>query len=447
MPLMCYRVENMGRIRPEIVQQRIKFFERRFGKAHLFLAYHAAFPLALTPDLLYRLWANFQLDINGRILNIPWIAVSDLLLSSLCHEVGHELYEIDLAVRNELLKQLKGDEKFGLHRINELSDFLLAYVNQQLYSDDPDIQNFAQTQRWTALAYTRPNEVARELALTFSQLKESDSLNIIQVASLTNTLAEPLAQFQPLLTYGCAMEQFARGNLESASSQLDSLLTTEKKICVEGVNLPIPKQLKANLKQIKFSWNIYLKKLISITICTILFITLFFITFVALSPETFGGYQAPLAQVCKYITSFIFGLISFDICSKSFNKSGGFVKNWKSYVIGFTLIILSVTSFVALSPQEFGGDSAPFVEICKYITSAGLAAIGVYGFKDFNISRVFVNNWGINTFAVILSVTSFVALSPQTFGGNSAPFVEICKYITSAGLAALGIGFWIKRNF
>ncbi|GJD21959.1 hypothetical protein RIVM261_069150 [Rivularia sp. IAM M-261] len=55
----------MGRIRPEIVQQRIKFFERRFGKAHLFLAYHAAFPLALTPDLLYRLWACSAILMHG----------------------------------------------------------------------------------------------------------------------------------------------------------------------------------------------------------------------------------------------------------------------------------------------------------------------------------------------------------------------------------------------
>jgi hypothetical protein len=124
----------MSRIRYEIVHQRIKFFEKRFGKAHLYLAHHAAFPLALTPDLLYRLWANFQLDINGEILNIPWIAVADLLLSSLCHEVGHELYEMDLCVRNELLKQLKSDKKFGQKRINDLSGFLLAYIRVSAFN-------------------------------------------------------------------------------------------------------------------------------------------------------------------------------------------------------------------------------------------------------------------------------------------------------------------------
>ena len=40
----------------EATQGLIKSFEDRFesrsGKAHLYLAYHAAFPLMLTPDLL-----------------------------------------------------------------------------------------------------------------------------------------------------------------------------------------------------------------------------------------------------------------------------------------------------------------------------------------------------------------------------------------------------------
>ena len=52
---------------------------------HLFLAYHAAFPLALTPDLLYNIWAVYRRDVNDQLLDIPWVAVSDLLLSHLCH--------------------------------------------------------------------------------------------------------------------------------------------------------------------------------------------------------------------------------------------------------------------------------------------------------------------------------------------------------------------------
>jgi hypothetical protein len=230
----------MSKVKPEVANRRIESFQKRFGNNHLYLAYHAAFPLALTPDLLYRLWANFQWDIHGEFLNIPWIAVADLLLSSLCDEVGHELYEINVAVRSELLKRLQTDKKFSQQRINELSDFLLDYVKQQLQSNDPDVRDFAQTQRWVALAYTQPTEAARQLAISFSQLHEQDTSELVRMASLTETFVEPLAQFQPLLTYARGMGKFARGNLEAAKVEFDQALAEDNQIQVAGITLLIP---------------------------------------------------------------------------------------------------------------------------------------------------------------------------------------------------------------
>lgn len=61
----------MSRMTPEIASRHIKSFDKSFGEAHLYLACHAALPIALTPDLLYLLWKNFQRDINGEQLNIP----------------------------------------------------------------------------------------------------------------------------------------------------------------------------------------------------------------------------------------------------------------------------------------------------------------------------------------------------------------------------------------
>ncbi|WP_017318740.1 CHASE2 domain-containing protein [Mastigocladopsis repens] len=234
----------MSKMKLEVVKRRIESFEKRFGKVHLYLAYHAAFPLSLTPDLLYRLWANFQKDIHSEVLGIPWIAVADLLLSSLFNEVGHELYEMDLAVRNELLSRLKEDEKFAQQRINELSDFLLEYVQQQLLSDDPDIQDFAQAQRWVALAYTRPNEAARELALAFSKLDHKDKTELVRMASLAETFAEPLTEFQPLLIYARGMEKFARGNLKDAIDRLREVPKKGNVLQVAGIDLSIPEQLQ-----------------------------------------------------------------------------------------------------------------------------------------------------------------------------------------------------------
>ena len=104
-------------------KRRIATFEKKFGSAHLYLAYHAAFPMTLTPDLLYSIWANFPYNNHDEFLNIPWIAVADLLLSSLCKEIEYELFEIEEYVRKELLQRLKTNVNFE-NRIEELASFL-----------------------------------------------------------------------------------------------------------------------------------------------------------------------------------------------------------------------------------------------------------------------------------------------------------------------------------
>ncbi|MEH2298385.1 MAG: CHASE2 domain-containing protein [Nostoc sp.] len=234
----------MSKIKPEVANRRIESFKKRFGKAHLYLAYHAAFPLALTPDLLYRLWANFQRDIHGQVLSMPWIGVADLLLSSLCEEVGHELYEMDLAIRKELLKSLKEDPDFGKQRLDELANFLLDYIHLQLRNDDPDIQDLAQAQRWTALAYVLPSEAARELALSLSKLDQNqDKAEILRLASLVETVGESLAEFEPLLIYTRGIVSFIRGDLESTASQFIKVNIYQNKIQVAGINLLVPAEI------------------------------------------------------------------------------------------------------------------------------------------------------------------------------------------------------------
>lgn len=241
--------------------RRVELFEKRYGKSHLYLAYHAAFPLALTPDLLYRLWANFQQDIHGHLLDIPWSAAADILLSSLCEEVGHELYEMDSAVREELLRQLKAEPNFndatsGQNRIIQLSDFLLEYIEQQFHSDDPDAQAFAQAQQWLALAYTKPGKVVEKIAQAFRKLQSSakssspNETELIRLASLVETLAEPLVEFglEPLLVYVRGMADFARGDEENATAKLANVAQAGK-IQIVGEDLPIPDKIRANWGQ------------------------------------------------------------------------------------------------------------------------------------------------------------------------------------------------------
>nr|WP_052325238.1 hypothetical protein [Hassalia byssoidea] len=236
-------------MKPEVVTRRIEAFHQRFGEAHLHFAYHAAFPLALTPDLLYRLWANFQRDIHGEALKIPWLAVADLLLSSLCDEVGYELYEMETEVRNALLRELKVNPRFGEKRIHELSDFLLVYVKQQLESHDPDMRDFAQVQTWTALAYTRPGEAAREIASTLAKLKLKEKAEWVRMASVVETFAEPLAGFEPLLIYTRGMASFVRGKTTKAVTELSQVAKAGDKLEVSGLNLSIPESLIRQIEE------------------------------------------------------------------------------------------------------------------------------------------------------------------------------------------------------
>ncbi len=215
-------------------------FAHRFGEAHLTLACHAAFPLALTPDLLYRIWANF-------VPQAPWTAVADVLLSRLCREVGYELYEMDVAVRNLLLQELK--ENYGQQCLKDLADFLSEYTARQLRSDAPDVHDLAEAQQWTALAHSRKDDAAREVAKALSELvneyasghRQESMAELIRVASLVETLAEPLVEFTPLLIYAQGMANLARGDLKRAVTQFGKVFEPgQREISISGVRLPIP---------------------------------------------------------------------------------------------------------------------------------------------------------------------------------------------------------------
>jgi formylglycine-generating enzyme required for sulfatase activity len=232
------------------IEQTIASFQNRFTEAHIYLAYHAALPIALTPHLAYCLWANFQMDIGKEDLNVPWIAVADLLLSPLCQAVGYELYEMDADLRNYLLDRMIHHPRFGQQRIEEVSHFLLTYVQQELNDAKSSIRTLAQAQRWTALAYVYPESVAHDLAKKLTELTLSEKTEWLRMTALTEKIAAPLRQahFESLLTYLQGMRELARGDRIKAESTLKSLPAHNQRIVVAGVSLAIPKFQDANWK-------------------------------------------------------------------------------------------------------------------------------------------------------------------------------------------------------
>lgn len=218
----------------QVAIKRVEGFAKEFGEAHRHLARLAAFPLVLTPDLLYQIWANF-------VPEAPWSAVAMVLLSRLCREVGYEIYQMDNCDRNLLLRELK--QEFGQKILDELGEFLLDYVAQQLIGDDPDTEDLQEAQEWTALAYTKPNQAAQELALALKEkVKNEDMGEVLRLASLVETLAEPLvdAGFEPLLVYIRGMINYVRGNREMAANQFRKLHVKGSQVKIAGVTLDIP---------------------------------------------------------------------------------------------------------------------------------------------------------------------------------------------------------------
>ena len=233
-----------------VAVERVVGFAQEFGETHLNLACHAAFPLSLTPDLLYQIWANF-------VPEAPWTAVARVLLSQLCKQVGSELYEMDNSVRNLLLRDLK--EQFGQERFDSLGEFLLEYVSQRLTEDDPDTKDLRQAQEWTALAYTKPEQAARELAQVLSdRVQQEDIGEVLRLSSLVKTLSEPLveANYNMLLVYAFGVESFAKGNLDEAADQLEIVCSQGLELKAAGVKLNIPRYLLTAISKKRSSIDI-----------------------------------------------------------------------------------------------------------------------------------------------------------------------------------------------
>ncbi|KYF73880.1 SUMF1/EgtB/PvdO family nonheme iron enzyme [Sorangium cellulosum] len=234
--------EPRRRVRPDRVSRLLDAFRARFGPAHELFACHAAFPAALTPELAYQLWAAFRTDVRGQPLGVPWIAVADLLLSSLCAEIGEELYEMAPDVRAALRRRLTEDPRLGPQRVQELSGFLIDAAAAALHAEDAYDRTLAQTQRLTALAYGAPERTAALLAGMLAELGADDLASWIRMASLIGGLAEPLAQFPMLLQFAQAMAAWGRGEPRPLAAFVAAHGPATE---VAGVRLEVPVPVEA----------------------------------------------------------------------------------------------------------------------------------------------------------------------------------------------------------
>lgn len=142
--------------------ERLKpFYTGDAAFAPVCMACLAAFPVVLTADLAYQLWANFRelQDLKGNRHRLPPLVVSDCILSPLWRNTGSDVFELDPDTRAYLLDGLR--KKFGDAIIDDLASFLYNYIDEKKDSRMP--ASFAEAQQWTALLAVDAPEAARQI--------------------------------------------------------------------------------------------------------------------------------------------------------------------------------------------------------------------------------------------------------------------------------------------
>ncbi|MEQ8963336.1 MAG: formylglycine-generating enzyme family protein [Coleofasciculus sp. C2-GNP5-27] len=192
----------------EIARQRVNQFVRRFEESYRLLAYHAALPLVLTPELLNYLRNQF---LRGQV---PWLAEVDLLLSDLCSPVGYELYAMDTAVRAYLLEEMHNDAALSSQRMQEVARLLLGYV-RHLAQTNPFISKLElEAQQWAAMVYLdnqRENAV-RQIVQAFQESRAIGGsrwqTEMARLSRITQELAPQLRAYPNLLEYAELITRF-----------------------------------------------------------------------------------------------------------------------------------------------------------------------------------------------------------------------------------------------
>ncbi|NEP01574.1 MAG: formylglycine-generating enzyme family protein [Symploca sp. SIO2E9] len=205
-------------LQKERAKQVVETFVWRFGEPHLLLAYHAALPLVLTPELVNYLRNQF---LRGQ--QVPWVAEVDLLLSNLCSQVGYELYAMDTHIRAYLLEEMEQEQGYGKQRMQEVAKVLYSYVNYLSRINPGRREKELEAQRWTAMVYlgdasckAAVEEITKRLIETSSsigseQFSESQIRSeLARLAQITKELSPQLQEEPKLLECAELVQEFLR---------------------------------------------------------------------------------------------------------------------------------------------------------------------------------------------------------------------------------------------
>jgi formylglycine-generating enzyme required for sulfatase activity len=204
--------DDSGATRSDRAIQQIRAFEQRCPLT-IELACLAAFPMALTTELVGCLRENFAPD-------VPWYGVADILLSGLCEPIGYDLYEMAGAVRRELLKRLRPEQ------VRAMEAFMLAYIQHRMGVEGDRARILGDRPEWTALACLgQESEVLDQIRSKLrSMVQDADQRERLYIISLMESYGESILAGTPILQW---VERFESGMDVDAAAVVERSLGVE----------------------------------------------------------------------------------------------------------------------------------------------------------------------------------------------------------------------------
>lgn len=183
---------------------RVQWFYRRYVEdyhdeylfGHFLMAAYCAVPAILTPDLMYQIWQNFNgYKWLGKPVTIHRIAVADILLSPFCHEVGLDLFEMNLEIRLGFLKWLEVSVALPLWQKREIfrmQDIALFVTHYHQIPNTDTIRwgtSYVELQKGEAESYVNPGRRIEQLMQNLRAASAADDQSEIlrNIDNITKT--------------------------------------------------------------------------------------------------------------------------------------------------------------------------------------------------------------------------------------------------------------------
>ena len=154
------------------------------------------------------------------------------------------MYEMAAETRAILVGELRTDGRFGVARLQRISEFLIDYADQHVRSPDDEVRNFARVQRSTALAHLDASTASEELAREVSRAVENkDASALLRYAALIEGLTLSGADLEGVWRYTRSVAKWVRGDHDAAALEVAPMMNSDGVVSVGKVTVAIPPEL------------------------------------------------------------------------------------------------------------------------------------------------------------------------------------------------------------